>query len=662
MKAKLLTISAAVMTLLAVSCQREETGFGLPAGEEVTVTLSASVPTGGPAVKSDTEPGNGDQINRCILGVYMVTDESSTELYGTLEYEGVGTDGTATFEDVTLLTGYDYKLVFWADNVSTTDNADLTKDNHYVTTGFPKVTYNTADGHQYQYMSSDDTRDAFYGVFDLNDFSGEVQDSYILTRPFGQLNIFTTDYDDIKMEALKPAKVQMAFTSIPTSLNLLTGETTSGSVTGAVSDIQTITDPVVSGAKQLSFDYVFAPEDQQLIINDIVMSFYDANGSQLAINAYAFPGLPVRANYRTNVSGALLTKSSNLKISIDEDFESPDIMHDARTITITTTEAGQLASVLEEYQDVKVLKIVGPISSTDLKAIEDLLEKRGGTNEEPVDAPLEVLDLSDATGLTTNVVISPDGSGSVYRNYTLKKITLPEGITSIGRWGFAGFCALEEINIPSTVTSLGHSAFRMCEKLETITIPEGITSIPSNCFWRCGSLRECNIPESVERIESGAFSFTSLEGSLVFGENLEYIGGSAFYRTNISSIDMSKTKITSICEVSGDMNAFADCSNLTSLVLPNTITSIGTTAFSSSPIGIIDLPASVTSLKNNAFDWRGASIVISRAVTPPTISSKIYASSAKTVLQVPEEALSAYQASENWNCTSFLRVEAIPTE
>ena len=299
---------------------------------------------------------------------------------------------------------------------------------------------------------------------------------------------------------------------------------------------------------------------------------------------------------------------------IDEDFESPDIMHDARTITITTTEAGQLASVLEEYQDVKVLKIVGPISSTDLKAIEDLLEKRGGTNEEPVDAPLEVLDLSDATGLTTNVVISPDGSGSVYRNYTLKKITLPEGITSIGRWGFAGFCALEEINIPSTVTSLGHSAFRMCEKLETITIPEGITSIPSNCFWRCGSLRECNIPESVERIESGAFSFTSLEGSLVFGENLEYIGGSAFYRTNISSIDMSKTKITSICEVSGDMNAFADCSNLTSLVLPNTITSIGTTAFSSSPIGIIDLPAFcadvfIRSVKNHT---RGICIAVRR--------------------------------------------------
>ena len=665
MKAKLLTISAAVMALLAVSCQREETGFGLPAGEEVTVTLSASVPSGGPSVKSNADPGNGDQINRCILGVYMVDGENGPQLYGTLSYEQV-TGQQATFEDVTLLTGYDYKLVFWADNVASTENLqNLQTDNHYLTNNFPTVTYNTTDGHQY--MSSDDTRDAFYGVFDLNDFSGEVKDSYTLTRPFGQLNIFTTDYDDIKMEALKPAKVQMTFTSIPTGMDLINGSLTepaegAGGVTGEISDIPTITNPVVTGAKQFSFDYIFAPKGQQRMISGITMRFYDKDGNKLGITPYSFPELPVQANYRTNVSGALLTKSANLKISIDEDFESPDIMHDARTITITTTEAGQLASVLEEYQDVKVLKIVGPISSTDLKAIEDLLEKRGGTNEEPVDAPLEVLDLSDATGLTTNVVISPDGSGSVYRNYTLKKITLPEGITSIGRWGFAGFCALEEINIPSTVTSLGHSAFRMCEKLETITIPEGITSIPSNCFWKCGSLRECNIPESVERIESGAFSFTSLEGSLVFGENLEYIGGSAFYSTNISSIDMSKTKITSICEVPGDMNAFADCSNLTSLVLPNTITSIGTTAFSSSPIGIIDLPASVLNLKNNAFDWRRASIVISRAVTPPTISSKIYASRAKTVLQVPEEALSAYQASENWNCTSFLRVEAIPTE
>ena len=324
MKAKLLTISAAVMALLAVSCQREETGFGLPAGEEVTVTLSASVPTGGPAVKSAENPGNGSEVNRCILGVYMVDGENGPQLYGTLSYEQV-TGQQATFEDVTLLTGYDYKLVFWADNVSTIDNADLTNDNHYVTADFPRVTYNIADGHQY--MSSEDTRDAFYGVFDLNDFSGEVEDSYTLTRPFGQLNIFTTDYDEIKSDALKPAKVRMTFTSIPTGMDLINGSLTepaegADGVTGVTGEISAIPDdinsPVVTGAQQLSFDYIFAPADKQRMISGITMRFYDDSDNELGIAPYSFPELPVQANYRTNVSGALLTKSADLKIDMPD--------------------------------------------------------------------------------------------------------------------------------------------------------------------------------------------------------------------------------------------------------------------------------------------------------------------------------------------------------
>ena len=341
MKAKLLTISAAVMTLLAVSCQREETGFGLPAGEAVTVTLSASVPTGGPAVKSAENPGNGSEVNRCILGVYMVDGENGPQLYGTLSYEQV-TGQQATFEDVTLLTGYDYKLVFWADNVASTTN--LQTDNHYVTTDFPTVTYNIAN--EYQYMSSDDTRDAFYGVFDLTDFSGEVADSYTLTRPFGQLNIFTTDYDEIKSDALKPAKVRMTFTSIPTGMDLINGSLTepaegAGGVTGKISAIpDDVTYPVVTGAQQLSFDYIFAPEGQQRMISGITMNFYDANDSELDITAYSFPELPVQRNYRTNVSGALLTKSADLKIDISEDFDGT-LEKDVYTVS-TLAEAEQI--------------------------------------------------------------------------------------------------------------------------------------------------------------------------------------------------------------------------------------------------------------------------------------------------------------------------------
>lgn len=448
MKAKLLTISAAVMALLAVSCQREETGFGLPAGEEVTVTLSASVPTGGPAVKSDTEPGNGDQINRCILGVYMVTGENTTERYGTLEYVEV-TGSTATFEDVTLLTGYDYKLVFWADNVSTTDNADLTKDNHYVTTDFPKVTYNTADG--YQYMSSDDTRDAFYGVFDLNDFSGEVQDSYILTRPFGQLNIFTTDYDEIKSDALKPAKVRMTFTSIPTGMDLINGSLTEPAegaggvtgVTGEISYIPNITNPVVTGAQQLSFDYIFALKGQQRMISGITMRFYDKDCNELDITPYSFPELPVQANYRTNVSGALLTKSADLKIDISEDFDGT-LEKDVRTVS-TLAEAEQIleevASSSSQPETISIT-VENRISSTDGK---NSIELPAITTE--VELILQGGIASDAT-LTVRDVMVGTGRGNdffgrlVLNNASTEQqgtlvINLPEGSAEVAGGKYA---------------------------------------------------------------------------------------------------------------------------------------------------------------------------------------------------------------------------------
>ena len=439
MKAKLLTISAAVMALLAVSCQREETGFGLPAGEEVTVTLSASVPTGGPAVKSDTEPGNGDQINRCILGVYMVTDESSTELYGTLEYEGVGTDGTATFEDVTLLTGYDYKLVFWADNVASTTN--LQTDNHYVTTDFPTVTYNTADG--YQYMSSDDTRDAFYGVFDLTDFSGEVEDSYTLTRPFGQLNIFTTDYDEIKSDALKPAKVRMTFTSIPTEMDLINGSLTepaegAGGVTGGISAIpDDVTSPVVTGAQQLSFDYIFAPKGQQRMISGITMRFYDEDDNELGITPYSFPELPVQANYRTNVSGALLTKSADLKIDISEDFDET-LEKDVYTVSTLAEAETILEKIVNSAAQPEIISIT----------VKDQIPSTGGQNSIELPAITTEVELnlqggiaSDATFIVEDIMKDSDSGNDFTGRLVLSNqstepqetlvINLPEGSAEI---------------------------------------------------------------------------------------------------------------------------------------------------------------------------------------------------------------------------------------
>ena len=419
------------------SCQREELANGILPGEEVNVTISAVMPSGGPEVKSAEDPGDGSAINRCVLGVYLVNGNTQ-ELYGSVMYEAVR-GGTATFEDVALLTGYDYKLVFWADNVAET--SALSTDNHYTVTfetTAPQVSYKSEG----TYTSSDDTSDAFFGVFDLKGFSGTVKDSYTLTRPFGQLNIFTTDYAGIQSETLKPAKVQLTFPSIPTGMNLLTGATTSSAaVTGTMSSIPTlITSPVVSGAQQLSFDYIFAPADQQLMLQNIEMAFYDASGSQLSIEPYTFPELPVQRNYRTNISGALLTKSADLTIDIQKDFAGiKDVnLHEVSTIEEVEKTLNEIADMEANVQPESVvftfsdeLDDTENSNTIELPALttEVVLNFDGGISS----TGLKVQDNSADGSFTGNVIIRNAGEEAV--PFT---IDLPGGSVELksGNWSY----------------------------------------------------------------------------------------------------------------------------------------------------------------------------------------------------------------------------------
>ena len=82
---KVYSLVLVLSALLLTSCQRDELQGGSISGEEVTVSISAVVPgDGGAVVKSDAEPGNGDQVNRCILEVYLI-DGDDAALYGSGE-------------------------------------------------------------------------------------------------------------------------------------------------------------------------------------------------------------------------------------------------------------------------------------------------------------------------------------------------------------------------------------------------------------------------------------------------------------------------------------------------------------------------------------------------------------------------------------------------
>lgn len=325
MKAIYLAITAAAAALLLSACQRNELGGGSLSGEEVTVGISAVMPLdGGAVVKSDAEPGKGDEVNRCIMLVYLADDAVLSNATKVGEPKTVEvTDGKASFGSLQLVAGHTYRLVFWADCAATGTDDALT-DQYYSTEKFPVVTFKQ----DVTYAGNDDSRDAFFASYELK-VDGPSNHTVELHRPFGQLNIITSDYSVVETSflALVPEMVSLTFSKVPQGINLLTGtltETFIEPLRGVSVAVAAVTEPAAaSGSKQLSFDYIFAPEEGQYSIPEITMSFDDEDGKEVASD-YKFVNLPVQRNYRTNVSGALLTDRTGVDVKVEPGFDGDE--------------------------------------------------------------------------------------------------------------------------------------------------------------------------------------------------------------------------------------------------------------------------------------------------------------------------------------------------
>ncbi len=67
-------------------------------------------------------------------------------------------------------------------------------------------------------------------------------------------------------------------------------------------------------------------------------------------------------------------------------------------------------------------------------------------------------------------------------------IVIPEGVTSVGSYAFAGLSNLKGVTLPSTLLDIRYSAFVECDELESIKIPASVTSLSDNAFDGCGKL------------------------------------------------------------------------------------------------------------------------------------------------------------------------------
>jgi len=192
---------------------------------------------------------------------------------------------------------------------------------------------------------------------------------------------------------------------------------------------------------------------------------------------------------------------------------------------------------------------------------------------------------SEINGSPVTAVASSESITSEQKSY-VKKVVIPNSVTTIENNAFNGFNHLEEVvfgdvgssvQIASTssLKTIGEYAFANCERLDELTLPTGVTTIGKNVFENCYNLKQMTLPTGVTTLTEAMFKNCS----------------------SLTSVEIIETIVDFPAEI------FSGCTELVNFEIPNNIETVGASAFKncSRIVGELDLYFA-TSIGANAFE------------------------------------------------------------
>lgn len=171
------------------------------------------------------------------------------------------------------------------------------------------------------------------------------------------------------------------------------------------------------------------------------------------------------------------------------------------------------------------------------------------------------------------------------------------GAVDVPRDMFGKCTELKKVTLKNGVRSIGEDAFRDCSSLESVIFENTVLEkISDGAFWGCSALSSIALPDSVTEIERNAFFETGLR-NIQLPEKLTLIGAYAFCNCK----NLEQVQLPSQLKELGD-GAFSSCENLAQIQLPSQLNKLGTDAFRNcTSLDKIDIPAGLTQIEPDTF-------------------------------------------------------------
>lgn len=343
---------------------------------------------------------------------------------------------------------------------------------------------------------------------------------------------------------------------------------------------------------------------------------------------YAYPeddyyeyDLEIHVGENTN-----LKRSTNIAIASEDGVDQGQItikqvgMKD--NVSVLLSGNNSLESTLSKYDisSITNLKIKGHMSEIDvlfLNKLSNLYALDISETDIKVIAKNYFVNFKKLSNIYLPSQLTTIEEGAFRGCSSLAEISIPQSVELLFSYAFDGCSKLQKVAFsePSSLRVVSEYAFSRCTSLRSVSLPSSLKKIEYGAFYHCQSLETIDLPEGLETIEScpyivrnqselcrefsgdttqGAFAECINLQSVAFPSSLKKIGAGAFYRCvelkeisfgNQSSLEIIDGCYYHIYRSDPTRNritvfgAFANCTSLTSVKLPESLKTIGPGAF-----------------------------------------------------------------------------------